>query len=452
MRQSYLHKQIESEINSTQFNSFKNVYQIHKKSQIKKWLWGILLGLIITLFLPWTQNIRAKGIVTALRQEQRPQEMNTIIAGRIEKWYVNEGDIVKKGDTLLKLGEVKPEYFDPKLLERTQQQIMAKQMAINSYEDKAQTSNSQILALESARDLKLNQLEIKTRQQLLKQLSDSNDVVAVNNEWQIAKRQIEAAKMMLDSGVIALVDFERRKAAYQNAIAKKASAENKYLQTKQELGAIRVEINFTIQEYADKIAKAQGDRFASMSNISNGVADVSKLENIFSNYDIRNKMYYVIAPQDGQVTKAKKAGIGEMVKEGEMLVEIVPGNAQLAVALYIEPMDLPLLNIGQKIRFIFDGYPAIVFSGWPEASYGTFSGIITAIEKSASENGKFRLLAIEDKSDKPWPTQLRVGAGANGIALLKNVSIGYELWRNINGFPPEYYQSKPANSKVKIQK
>jgi len=449
MRNAYINTQIEEELNHTSYDSFKTIYQISRHNRIKKWLWGILIGLLVILFLPWTQNIRAKGNVTTLYQEGRPQELNTIIAGRVMKWNVKEGDFVKKGDTILQLGEVKPEYFDPKLLERTQQQIVAKQMAIDAYEQKANTANTQIGALESARELKLNQLEIKTRQLLLKQLSDSNDVVAVNNEWQIAKRQIESAKTMLDSGVIALIDFERRKATYQNAIAKKVSAENKLLQTKQELNAIKVEINFTIQEYADKIAKAQGERYGSMSNMSSGAADVSKLENLYSNYDIRNQLYYITAPQNGQVTKAKKAGIGEMVKEGEMLVEIVPEKAQLAVELYIDPMDLPLINIGQPIRFIFDGYPAIVFSGWPAASYGTFSGIISAIERSTSENGKFRVLAIENKLEKPWPNQLRVGGGASGIALLKNVRIGYELWRNINGFPPEYYQAKSTNNKTK---
>jgi multidrug resistance efflux pump len=449
MRNSYINTQIEEEIYQTSYDSFKTIYQISKRNRIKKWLWGILIGLVVILFLPWTQNIRAKGNVTTLYQEGRPQELNTIIAGRVMKWKVKEGDFVKKGDTILQLGEVKPEYFDPKLLERTQQQIIAKQMAIDAYEQKANTANTQIGALESARELKLNQLEIKTRQLLLKQLSDSNDVVAVNNEWQIAKRQIESAKTMLDSGVIALIDFERRKATYQNAIAKKVSAENKLLQTKQELQAIKVEINFTIQEYADKIAKAQGERYGSMSNMSSGAADVSKLENLYSNYDIRNQLYYITAPQNGQVTKAKKAGIGEMVKEGEMLVEIVPEKAQLAVELYIDPMDLPLINIGQPIRFIFDGYPAIVFSGWPAASYGTFSGIISAIERSTSDNGKFRILAVENKQEKPWPAQLRIGGGASGIALLKNVSIGYELWRNINGFPPEYYQVKSTNNQAK---
>lgn len=63
------------------------------------------------------------------------------------------------------------------------------------------------------------------------------------------------------------------------------------------------------------------------------------------------------------------------------------------------------------------------------------------VEKNTSKEGKFRVLVVEDPEEKPWPTQLRMGGGANGIALLKNVPVWYELWRNINGFPPEYYKT-----------
>jgi hypothetical protein len=130
-----------------------------------------------------------------------------------------------------------------------------------------------------------------------------------------------------------------------------------------------------------------------------------------------------------------------------MIVEIVPKDIKYAVELFVEPMDLPLISKGQKVRFIFDGFPAIVFSGWPNSSYGTFGGVITVIENGISENGKFRVLVSEDSTDNPWPKQLKFGGGANGIALLKDVSIGYELWRNINGFPPEYYQAQVEKTK-----
>lgn len=447
MSNSFISTNIDTEVDNSPIQSYQSVYQIHKINSIKKWFWATLIALLVVMFLPWTQNIRAKGAITTLRQEQRPQELNTIIAGKVVQWYVKEGDFVKKGDTILQLGEVKVDYFDPKLLERTQQQINAKQIANEGYQQKAVTAETQIRALEDGQRLKLSQIDIKLRQQELKVTSDSNEMVAVANELGIAKRQIEAARQMLDSGVISLTDYERRKLTFQNALAKRVSAENKFLQAKQEFSSLRIEKNATVQEYTDKIAKAQGDRFGSLSNAASGQADVSKLENAYSNYDIRNKLYYITAPQSGQITKARKAGIGEVMKEGDMIVEIVPDHIQLAVELFAEPMDLPLLNIGQKIRFVFDGFPAIVFTGWPAASYGTFGGIIAAVETSVSDNGKFRLLVIEDPAEKAWPKQLRMGGGANGIALLKDVPIGYELWRNINGFPPEFY--KPASDAMK---
>ena len=270
------------------------------------------------------------------------------------------------------------------------------------------------------------------------------DLSAVNNEYSVSKRQIDAAKLMLDSGVISLTDFERRKVTFQNSQAKRIGSESKFLQSKQELNNLFIEKNSTVQEYTDKISKAEGEKFSSLSNIASGEADVSKLENSYSNYDIRNQLYYIRAPQSGQITKAKKAGLGEMLKEGEMIVEIVPTDVQHAIELFISPMDLPLISKGQKVRFIFDGFPAIVFSGWPNSSYGTFGGVVSAIETSVSTNGKFRILVTEDPKEKPWPKQLSIGGGANGIALLKDVSIWYELWRNINGFPPEYYQSEYA--------
>ncbi len=422
--------------------SFSNIYRVHRKSSVKLWLWGTLILLFTIMFLPWTQNIRAKGTITTLRQEQRPQEVNTIIGGRVIKWYVKEGDFVKEGDTILQLGEVKVDYFDPQLLPRTQQQIVAKQQSIEGYRNKANTTITQSLALEKGRELKLQSLDNKIAQQKLNVQTDEADILALNNELIIYKRQIDGAKIMLDSGAISLSEFEKRKVNYQNSLAKVNSKSNSLLKNNQELINLRIEQNSAIQDYTDKIAKVEGDMFSSLSSAASTEAEVSKLQNLYSNYDARNKLYYITAPQSGQITKAKKAGIGEMVKEGEMMVEVVPDQIQYAVELFIEPMDLPLISLGQKVRFIFDGFPVIVFSGWPENSYGTFGGKVSAIETSVSYNGKFRVLVIEDPKDKKWPEQLRMGGGAHGIALLKDVRVYYELWRNINGFPPEYYKTE----------
>lgn len=436
----YLNTDTETMAAVSELACFEKIYLLERKSRISRWLWGILLLLVLIMFLPWTQNIRARGSITTLRQEQRPQQVNTIIAGTALKWYVKEGDFVKGGDTILQLGEVKVDYFDPQLLERTEQQIEAKQQTIEGYRNKALTTAAQSQALAEGRELKLQSIENKIVQQQLKVATDEAELLAAKNALEAYTRQIEAARIMLDSGAISLAEFERRKINFQNGLAKNNSAENKLLQSKQELINLRLEQKATIQEYADKIAKAQGDRFSSLSEAASTEAEVSKLQNQLANYDVRNKLYYITASQSGQITKAKKAGLGEFIKEGEMIVEIVPDSIQYAVELFIKPMDLPLVSKGQKVRFMFDGFPAIIFSGWPGGSYGTFGGIVSAVETSVSPNGNFRILVTEDPEDRKWPAQLRIGGGAEGIALLKDVRIYYELWRSINGFPPEYYQ------------
>jgi multidrug resistance efflux pump len=442
---NFVETKIEHHLKNPQLGSFAMIYQITKRSRVKSWTLGILLLILVLMFIPWTQNIRARGAVTTLRQEQRPQELNTIIPGKLVKWHVKEGDYVKAGDTIVQLSEIKDDYLDPNLVGRTKEQLTAKELTIENYKSKAGTADMQMNALSQGRELKIQQIENKIRQQRMKVQSDSAEMMAVRNELLIATEQFRRQKNMHDSGVVSLTQLEQRNQAYQVAMAKNTSAEIKYLNSRQELGILQLEMNGAVQDYNEKISKASGDKFQSLSQIASGQGDIAKLQNQYMNYDIRSKLYFITAPQSGQIVKAKKAGIGEIVKEGEMLVEIVPDHIQYAVEIFVRPMDLPLLAIGQKVRFLFDGYPAIVFSGWPEASYGTFGGEIVAVENVVSDNGKFRILVAEDRNDRPWPKQLRMGAGAQGMALLKDVPIWYELWRNINGFPPEFYKNDKAD-------
>lgn len=428
--------------------SFEHVYRQNQTSKVRRVFWFIIITTLVLLFIPWTQNIRSEGAITTLRQEQRPQQMNNIIPGRIVKWWVKEGDQVKKGDTIVQLAEIKDDYLDPQLLKRTDQQLTAEQQTIDFYQNKVGASQQQITALQNERDLKLSSIDNKLIQTKRKVQSDSIKVVAAKNEMSVADRQLEGATKMYEQGVIPLTEFERRKVLHQNTNAKLIGAQNDYNNSKQDLLILQLERSGAIQEYAEKIAKAQGDQFQSQSQIASGQGKVAKLQNQYDNYRIRSGQYYVLAPQDGQVIKAKKAGLNEMVKEGDMIVEIVPKEFELAAEIWVKPMDLQLLSIGQKVRFMFDGFPAIIFSGWPKASYGTFGGKVVAIESNLSNNGMFRVLVAEDKNDRPWPKDIKLGAGAVSFALLKDVPIWYELWRQINGFPPDFYQKQEEDKKL----
>lgn len=429
-----------------ELQSVNQIYHFHKRSRVKRWFLFIFLGGIIVLFLPWTQNIKVQGNVSTLYQEQRPQQLNSPIPGKIIKWYVKNGDYVKKGDTLLQLSEVKEDYLDPLLVKRTEQQVDAKKGLQKYYEAKVGTTNSQLQALNSARDLKLSQLKVKISQLNNKLAGEEAELEAAKNELRMASDQYERQKKMYDEGLVSLTQFQQRSVSYQNALAKKTATENKLAQTRQEIVNVSIEQNATIQDYNEKLSKTEGDRFQSMGQIEGSDGDIAKLENQVANYRARQGLYFVIASQDGQVVQINKAGIGEILKDGESIATIVPDKVDYAVEIYIKPVDLPLVKEGQRVMCIFDGFPAIVFSGWPNSSYGTFAGKVIAVENNISANGMFKALVIQDKNEKQWPPKIKMGTGVQGIAILNDVPIWYELWRNINGFPPDYYEVKTEKS------
>lgn len=432
-----------------QFSSVKNLgYRPHYKI-LNKIILVVSIIAVIILFLPWTQNISGSGAVTTLKPNQRPQTIQSAIAGRIEKWYIQEGDYVKKGDTILFISEIKEDYFDPNLVQNTKNQVDAKIKAGQSYGGKVTSLSTQINAIDNERILKLQQAQNKIRQSILKVKSDSMDLEAVKTQIKIANTQFNRSVTLNKEGLKPLTDVEEKRLKLQEVEAKIITQENKLLAGKNELINTKIEINRISAEYAEKSSKAHSDQFTALSSQYDTEAQVNKLQNQYINYQIRNGMYYIKAPQDGYVNRAIQSGIGETIKEGTQIVSIMPSKYDIAVETYVAPTDLPLVHKGEKVRIWFDGWPTIVFSGWPNMSYGTFGGKIVAIENFISPNGKFRVLIAPDKKEAAWPTQISIGSGAQTLALLDNVPIWFELWRTLNGFPPNYYQPKGETTKEK---
>jgi multidrug resistance efflux pump len=431
------------------YSTIKNLTERPHYKYLNRIILSVSLLALITLFLPWTQNISGSGSVTTLKPNQRPQTIQTVISGRIEKWYVQEGDFVKKGDTILFISEIKEDYFDPNLVSNTKNQVDAKKQSLQSYESKVNSLSNQIQAIEYERKLKLEQAQNKIKQAYLKIKSDSIDLEAVKTQLKIANTQFNRSLQLNKEGLKPITDVEEKRLKLQESEAKIITQENKYFTSKNELINAKVEINRITAEYSEKYSKAQSDQFTALSNQFDTEAQMNKLENQYANYSIRNGMYYIKAPQDGYVNRALQSGIGETIKEGTSIVSIMPAKFDLAVETYVNPIDLPLLHKGEEVRVWFDGWPTIVFSGWPDISYGTFGGRIVAIENFISENGKFRVLIAPDTNENPWPKQLSIGSGAQTIALLDNVPVWFEIWRTLNGFPPNYYKTEKKSKEKK---
>ena len=444
---------IDKKVDQTAYKSFSMVKNFRFEKVFLRLVKVFFSVVFLLMFLPWTQNIKSKGYVTTLKPDQRPQTINSVIAGKIEKWFVKEGDFVNKGDTILFISEIKDEYFDPNLLSNTEQQIQSKELTVKSYMEKVNSLDNQIDALIQTKLLKIEQAKNYIKQAELKILSDSVDLIAAKTNYDVAIKQFERIEKLYKDGLKSLTEVETRKLKLQETESKLISLENKLLSSRNELINAKVELTSINNQYIDKLSKAESEKYASLSSMYDAEAIVTKMQNQFMNYSVRSGLYYITDNQDGIITKAIRTGLGETIKEGEEIVSIMPSLYDIAVEMYVMPMDLPLIKKNQPVRFMFDGWPTIVFSGWPNASFGTFGGKVVAIDNFISPNGKYRILVAPDKNDVKWPESLRVGSGANGIALLKDVPIWYELWRNLNGFPPDYYTEKKElnNSENKIK-
>ncbi|MCS6906133.1 MAG: HlyD family efflux transporter periplasmic adaptor subunit [Bacteroidia bacterium] len=436
-------------VSNNRLHSYKHLRTPRSGKVVAYWLIGILIIAIGSLFLPWQQNIRANGFVTALLPEERPQRVNAIIDGYIEHWYVQEGQYVRKGDPIVRIGEIKDKYFDPKTLERLVEQVEAKRQAAYFIKEKIHAIDQTIVALKEGLKWSLDKAKNKLEQAQYKVRIDSAEVVAAQTDYDVAKERFARYQALYEKGLLSLTDFESRKLKLQEALAKVTAAQNKLLASRNELMNARIEISSIEADYQAKIAKAIAEKDEATYNYNDALGSIAKLENEKSNIEIRNQFYIIRAPQSGLIVKAAKTGIGETIKQGEPVATIMPEKHTLAVELYVSANDVPLISRGRKVRLQFDGWPALQFSGWPRVAIGTFGGVVKVIDFVNSKDGKYRVLVTEDPEDEKWPHQLRIGSGVLGWAMLDEVTLGFELWRQFNGFPPSL--SSPPEDDFEIK-
>lgn len=438
---------ITARLKKDELESFKTIHEYKRGRKVLRISYFVLISFIIISFADWTQNIVSESYVTTLQPDKRPQEINSVIAGRVEKWFVREGSFVKKGDTIIYLSEVKDAYFDPQLILRTQEQVEAQKKSIEAYTDNLIQINAQLNALIEMQNLRVKQAKNRLNQTKLKLQSDSARLLATETNLAIAKIQYERFIELQNSGLRSKNDLESRKAVYQEEQASYIEHQNNLLQSTNDQLNAEIQIINISNEFREIIANTNGKLQNAKSKLLTATGKLAQLNNTLSNYQQRGTYHFVLAPQDGNITKINKAGLGEVFKAGESIVTIMPVDFDLAIEMYVRPIDIPLIKKGGKIRISFDGWPAFIVSGWPHISFGTYGGEIVAIDRFISTNGLYRIMVAPDPEDTTWPDKVKVGTGAETIALLNKVPTWYEFWRQLNGFPPNYYA---GNKDIKV--
>jgi len=432
-------KILEAKIEEFSIQSRNNIIPSNGPKFLGRLMIFAFLILIIILLLPWRQTISGRGTVTALRPEDRPQTIQNQIGGRIEYWAVREGQEVKKGDTILVLSETNQSYFNPDLPERLDEQLEAKRGSELAADQKISATDAQINALSSALKIQLSAAENSVTQARNTVRIDSAELIAVRNYYETSKSRLARYETGFKNGLFSLTDIETRRLKLQEDKAKEISQENKLNSSRQSLLNSVIELDNIRAKYRQSLASALSDRSSALSGKASVREEISRLRNEMSNIDIRRGLYVVRAPQGGYVVKTLKAGIGENIKEGESVATLQPLSPLVAAEIYVDAMDVPLILDSSNVRLQFEGWPSVQFSGWPSVAVGTFGGKVSVIDR-VSTDGKYRVLVRQlhevPKGDEPWPILLRQGSGVYGRVILRSVPVWYEIWRQLNGFPP----------------
>lgn len=414
--------------------------------QVLKWVKRLTILFFVIpllfLFFPWQQNVTALGKVTAFSPTERAQTVDSPISGVISKWNVQEGSKVKAGDVLLEIRDIDPQFKDR--LESQRNNLISK---LASKQEELRAYELQQLNLTTARDAKISAAQFKFDMANQKILSASEAMNAAQATLEAANFQATRLQRLLQDGLVSKRDVEvaerdqiiaNRTLNSTQAQLQSAKAESKSASA--EIQQIRADTQASIESNNAVINKIKGELAESEVTLTSAEINLS-----------RQRMQSVTAPRDGTVYRLPVNTQSQVVSQGTPLLTILPDTETRAVELWVDGRDAPLITKGSEVRLEFEGWPAIQVSGWSNVGFGTFPGKVAFVDPVDNGSGFFRVMILPQDGTKSWPSArfLRQGISAKGWVLLEEVTIGYEIWRLLNGFPPRIPQeTTPIDSVI----
>ena len=397
---------------------------------------ALMLALIGVLVAPWQQNVTGQGRVIAYAPLERQQSIQAPIAGRITHWAVQEGSRVKEGDILVELSD-----NDADLMSRLQEQRVAIEARISAAQSQMMAYESRVDALRSSRSASIDAAGSRVRmvQERIRAAEQSLSAAEVARET--ARLNLERQKAMHADGLTATRSLELAQLDYTKASTDAESARASLNAARNELGAISSDRQ-RIQTDADALINDGLAKYEyAKADLAKERIELAKLQSTMA----RQSTQQVRAPRAGTILRLVARQGAEVVKAGDTLAVLVPDTNSSAVELYVHGNDAPLISPGRHVRLQFEGWPAVQFAGWPSVAVGTFGGTVAFVDAADDGRGKFRIVVVPDKGEE-WPATrfLRQGVRANGWILLDEVRLGYEMWRQFNGFPPALSSSEPG--------
>jgi adhesin transport system membrane fusion protein len=390
---------------------------------------AMLVTLAGTLLAPWQQSVSGTGRVIAYAPSERRQPLEAPVNGRVVRWWVQEGSPVKEGDPIVEILD-----NDPLLVERLAAEREAVALKMESYDGRMRVLEAQIETARTARASDILQAEARLRATTEKLRSVEQKFEAAEAAANTAALNLGRTKALAERGLAAQRELELAELAATKANTEAEGARADVAATIGELDAARAGLEKARAEGDGKVQEAEAKVRSGQSDVADARASLARLD-------------VTIGRQAGQLVRAPRAGVvlsvlaaqgGEQVKQGDILAYLVPDTRDRAVEIWVDGNDAAIVSEGRHVRLQFEGWPAVQFSGWPSVAVGTFGGHVMFVDPHDDGMGNFRVVVVPEPQGEPWPEPrfLRQGVRTNGWILLERVSLGYELWRRFNGFPP----------------
>ncbi|MGD8863817.1 MAG: HlyD family efflux transporter periplasmic adaptor subunit [Myxococcales bacterium] len=409
-------------------------------------LWGgALLTVILLPLTPWQQSVVGSGRVIAYAPLDRHQVVESPMDARVMRWFVQEGDRVAEGDPIAELSD-----NDPQILRRLREQSTAAQAQVDAAELSTELAQSRVLSLEAARASAIENARLRVQMARDRVVAAERGLDAASAAAQTAALNLTRQRALHADGLASKRDLELAELGAQTAQAELERSQASLRAARSEVAALTAERSRIESESFGGLESARAAVEKHRSDAAKARADLGQAETRLARQDQMS----VLAPRDGAVLKLLAKQNTEMVKAGDPLIELVPSTGARAVELYVDGRDAALVEAGRHVRLQFEGWPAVQFVGWPSVAVGTFGGVVDFVDAHGDGRGHFRLVVVPDPKSEPWPDArfLRQGVRANGWILLDQVSLGFEMWRQLNGFPPTVQWQEPAPGSMESAK
>jgi membrane fusion protein, adhesin transport system len=390
---------------------------------------GFLLTVMVLVFAPWQQNVGGQGRVIAYAPLERQQIIEAPIEGRVQIWYVQEGERVHAGEEIAELSD-----NDPEILDRLRRERDAALALKTAAEGSVEVAKAKITALELAREAKELSAGLRVDMGRNRLEGAERAVDAAKSAERAAKLNLDRQRALFDEGLASKRMLELAEMEHETTEADLDRATASLTATKREVGALGADRKHVGADASASVETAKESQRKAEAELAKAEAEVQKIDVRLA----RQQRMKILAPRDGTILQIVAKQDAQMLRPGDPVAVFVPDTTASAVELWVDGKDGPLVDPGRLVRLQFEGWPAVQFVGWPSAAVGTFGGVVEFVDATADEYGRFRVVVSPDPNDEPWPEHrwLRQGVRANGWILLDRVSLGFELWRQFNGFPP----------------